>query len=474
MVPLNANTAGFRAAADGHESRKAFFELWGFNSNTDPVFYLRFEIRISGVVDSEGGAAPEPIATDVITRTEVMACLRAPDERQYTADPTDSSAAHSSQTAEDTYTRRRNSAAAGEWGPWEALISGPAGSPGPAGSAGATPVISGGSVTTLPAGSPASASLVSSGANTYYLDLALPVGSDGIPGSNGTDGVSPTVSVTSVTSGAVIVTSDGSGETSATILNGSDGSDGVSPAVSVTQVTSGAVIVTSDGQGETSATILNGTDGVSPTCSVTSVTSGAVIVTSDAQGEHFATILHGHLEGASEVVSALTSGAIVTTREAVPVALKTSAGNLYPLEKGTITISSGAWTIDPAAYLAYDNVSSFSGPWTVYFAGGVPDYMPIISGGGAVVPHENQAYKVTLSSGTAIAVNSAGLTSDICVTQELWLDMPSAAVPFTLQSFTWVDGAAPDFTSASTRYAVTVRWDGTEFLANLAYTKDLA
>ena len=156
------------------------------------------------------------------------------------------------------------------------------------------------------------------------------------------------------------------------------------------------------------------------------------------------------------------------------MALKTSAGNLYYLEKGTITISSGAWTIDPAAYLAYEGVSSFSGPWTVYFAGGVPDYMPIISGGGAVVPHENQAYKVTLSPGTAIAVNSAGLTSDICVTQELWLDMPSAAVPFTLQSFTWVDGAAPDFTSASTRYAITVRWNGTKFLANLAYTEALA
>lgn len=62
----------------------------------------------------------------------------------------------------------------------------------------------------------------------------------------------------------------------------------------------------------------------------------------------------------------------------------------------------------------------------------------------------------------------------LLVQQELWLDMPTPAVPFTLQSFTWVDGAAPDFSSASTRYAMTVRWNGTKFLANLAYTEALA
>ena len=43
------------------------------------------------------------------------------------------------------------------------------------------------------------------------------------------------------------------------------------------------------------------------------------------------------------------------------------------MEKGTIAYSSGTWTIDPAAYLAYEGTSAFAGPWTVYFAGGTAD-----------------------------------------------------------------------------------------------------
>jgi len=80
---------------------------------------------------------------------------------------------------------------------------------------------------------------------------------------------------------------------------------------------------------------------------------------------------------------------------------------------------------------------------------------------------------VSLTSGMVIGVDSSGLTSSVCVTQELWLDMPSTAVSFTLPAFTWTNGAAPDFTSASTRYVVVARWNGTKFLANLAYTEAL-
>ena len=337
VIPLNANTTGFRSAADGHESRKAFFELWGFNSDADPVFYLRFEIRISGVVDPEGGTAPESVSTDAITRTEVMACLRAPDERQYTSDPTDSAAAHSSQTVEDTYTRRRNSAAAGEWGPWEALIPGPAGEPGLDGE---TPVLSGGSVATLPAGTPAAAALVSSGANTYYLHLGLPQGE---PGSNG----------------------------------------------SLTQI-----------------------QVYDPTSSYSAMTCLA------------------YNGGGYQVLA------------------DTSAG-----EDPDNT---------PAKFVCFAK------------AGGIPDFQMISSGGSSIVPQVNHVYQVALSSGTSITVDSSGLASSMCMTSELWLDMPSPAVSFTLPSFTWVDGAAPDFTSASTRYAITVRWNGTKFLANLAYTEALA
>lgn len=337
VVPLNANTTGFRSAADGQESRKAFFELWGFNSDADPVFYLRFEIRISGVVDPEGGVSPETITPDTITRAEVMACLRAPDERQFTSDPSDSSAAHSSQTSSDTYTRRRNSAVAGEWGPWEALIPGPSGEPG---LDGVTPVISGGSVVSLPPGSPASASLVSSGANTYYLHLGLP--------------------------------------------EGEAGSDGC-----LTKI---------------------------------------------------------QLYDPSSAYSAMTC--LAYNGGGYQVLANTSAG---------------------------ENPDNTASKFVCFAsAGGIPDFQQITSGVSSIVPMVNHVYQASLSSGTSISINSSGLTSSMCVTQELWLDMPSSAVSFTLPAFTWVDGAAPDFASASTRYAVTVRWNGTKFLANLAYTEALA
>jgi hypothetical protein len=54
-----------------------------------------------------------------------------------------------------------------------------------------------------------------------------------------------------------------------------------------------------------------------------------------------------------------------------PVAVYTSSGKCYPVEKGSLSKSDSGWRIDIAAYLAYDNSSSFSAPWFVYCAGGI-------------------------------------------------------------------------------------------------------
>ena len=78
-----------------------------------------------------------------------------------------------------------------------------------------------------------------------------------------------------------------------------------------------------------------------------------------------------HLGSASVDVSELSAGFIAVNHDAIPVSLKTNKGTIYPLEKNSITISSGTWNIDPAPYLAYDDSASFTGTWTVYFAGGV-------------------------------------------------------------------------------------------------------
>lgn len=179
------------------------------------------------------------------------------------------------------------------------------------------------------------------------------------------------------------------------------------------------------------------------------------------------------LIGASQTVSSLTSGYIVVTHDAIPVSIKTNLGNLYPLEKGTITISNGSWQIDPAAYLAYDGSASFTGPWTVYFAGGLPEVQTIIAATNAITPQEHQVFKHTIVSGETISISSSSLTSSICMTFELWLDMPSTAVSFTLPAFTWISDV-PDFDSANTRFVITVRWNGTKFLACSAYQEALA
>lgn len=363
---------------------------------------------------------------------------------------------------------------------------------------GAMPVISGGSATSLSPGSNPSVEVVSSGGSTYILNLGIPAGEKGEPGQNGslTVPIQPYSSdsaynaLTCITyngGGYQVVSATNAGETpdsdpskfvcfASPGSTGSSGTDGISPTLTVSATGSGVQIITSDAQGTSSGFVSNGeagSSGISPTCSVTQTSSGAIVYTSDAHGASSAVILHGKLEGASELVTSLTSGGIVLEHEAVPVYVRTSAGNMYPIEKGTITISSGAWVIDPAAYLAYDGVSAFAGPWTVFYAGGLPDFQLIHSGGSAIVPTEHQVYQIPLSSGTSITVDSSGLTSAVCMTAELWLDMPSTAVSFSLPGFTWIDGSSPDFTSANTRYAVTVRWDGDAFLANLAYSRSL-
>jgi hypothetical protein len=521
-VRVDFNTVSYETKIGGSESIQVRTELKKFDAGSENPAILFQSLSTARNVVNGGEGEPEEADPNYLTAAQTRAL--AADEAGNLWKTGEGSPTYTNEKIGDMYLNTVNGAvyqvqntSGGIEYTSVGNLTGPAGSPGsdgsqgPAGSAGATPVLSGGSVTTLPAGAPAAAALVSSGANTYYLNLDLPAGapgSNGSNGSNGSDGISPTVSVTQLTSGARIVTSDAQGITSADVLNGSDGRlaaeiqqyDIGSSYAALTFLTyngGGYQVLSATTAGENpdnaSSKFLcfasrgadgsngsngsngsDGSNGISPTVSVTQLTSGARIVTSDAQGEHSATILHGRLEGASEVVSSLTSGAIVLESEAVPVYVQTSAGTLYPVEKGTISISSGSWYIDPAAYLAYDGVSSFSGPWTVYYTGGLPDFQYIHGGSSSIIPLEHQVYQIPLSSGASVTVDSSGLNSSVCMTAELWLDMPSPAVPFTIPTFTWVDGAAPDFTSSSTRYAVTVRWNGTKFLANLAYTEDLA
>lgn len=172
--------------------------------------------------------------------------------------------------------------------------------------------------------------------------------------------------------------------------------------------------------------------------------------------------------------SDVSQGKITLPQLNIPVGIETSAGNYYPVEKLSVELGVASVTVDLAAYLAYQGTPSVTGTWRVWFAGGTQDRMPLIETSDSIIPSQHHAYKIQLTSGMTVGIDTAGLISNTAVTFELWLDMPSTAVSFTLPSLTWIDGSAPSFTSGNTRYVVTVRWNGTKLLANLAYTESLA
>lgn len=132
-ISLNANTVNFQQTVDGALNKKAYFELWGLDQNAKTKLYVMFEIRLSSVIDPDGGELPEEVPSDYMTVTKAQAILRAADEHQFTRDPADENAAHTGQTEDDLYFRYRNSAAQSEWSPWIKL---PAGARGPAGADG--------------------------------------------------------------------------------------------------------------------------------------------------------------------------------------------------------------------------------------------------------------------------------------------------------------------------------------------------
>lgn len=98
-----------------------------------------------------------------------------------------------------------------------------------------------------------------------------------------------------------------------------------------------------------------------------------------------------------------------------------------------------------------------------------------------IIPKNNKVYKHTLAANDVITFTTLGLSSNYVSTFELHLTQPSTAVSFTFSnSIKWIDNLnfnssnlPPDFSEGSKLYAIIFRWDGTELLANLAYTKDI-
>lgn len=183
--------------------------------------------------------------------------------------------------------------------------------------------------------------------------------------------------------------------------------------------------------------------------------------------------------------SVSASNLVTLTSDCVPVAVKSGiTGKFYPVEKGSVSLGTGSFTLDLTPYLAYDNAQTFSGTWTVYLAAGLPgeqqDGNEIVTlTGTAITPDPDVVFKKTLAADDAFTIDTSALTATRQLTFELHLIQPATAVSFTLPaSLVWPIGdeftstaSPPAMSTGGMMYAIVIRWDGANLLANLAYTK---
>jgi hypothetical protein len=169
-----------------------------------------------------------------------------------------------------------------------------------------------------------------------------------------------------------------------------------------------------------------------------------------------------------------------------PYAVLTNAGHFYPLEKGSVTVHTmlNTTTVNVAPYLAYDGAASFSGTWRLYFAAGsieAGDEIETLSTT-AITPQHGAVFRKTLAASDAFTIDTSGLTATQKLAFELWVIQPSTAVAFTLpNTIIWGNGydfdssnPPPDMSTANKLYCIVFRWDGSDLLANLAYTKTVS
>ncbi len=73
-IRLNANTAEFLSAVDGQETRTAYFELAGFDSNATRTFYISFRCLARMILDVDNNT-PEDLESDSLDRVTAAALL---------------------------------------------------------------------------------------------------------------------------------------------------------------------------------------------------------------------------------------------------------------------------------------------------------------------------------------------------------------------------------------------------------------
>lgn len=134
----------------------------------------------------------------------------------------------------------------------------------------------------------------------------------------------------------------------------------------------------------TLSTQINGAAYGANTGNLIDLGNGWVNVTSPNAGEYVKRTSNGYITdpGVATLSSVYSSTAVsnnilTVDGKAIPVMIKTNAGTLYPIEKGTLSAATvggvAKYKIDINPYLVYDGAASFAGSWTVYYGAGIND-----------------------------------------------------------------------------------------------------
>ena len=154
-----------------------------------------------------------------------------------------------------------------------------------------------------------------------------------------------------------------------------------------------------------------------------------------------------------------------------------STVNIGATTSSTVT-HGGANPNTAGGFCILDANGSLSIPGNITTAGKQNITLSSLSG---IIPSEGKVMKFTLAQAVEISFDSTSLTANNTVDFELQLIQPSTAVTVTFpQGIIWGEDGhfsssnlAPDLTTGNTLYDFSIRWNGTRFLINLAYTEEI-
>ena len=218
-------------------------------------------------------------------------------------------------------------------------------------------------------------------------------GDKGDPGADGTDGVSPTVEVTTISGGHTVTITDAEGDHSFNVMDGADGADGQDGA-----------------PGQDGADGQDGQDGVSPTVSTATITGGHSVTITDAQGDHTFNVMDGE-DGATGQTGPAGPG--VASGGTAGQVLKKSSSTDYATEWGDPIEFEGG-TFD------YDDIHTFTAGHE-----GIVNWLkvkiePVQAGSGDPSPSNPRAISGFTSENLRVTGNNLVIPNDVSTNR--WLN----------------------------------------------------